>query len=260
MVLLEAPGVEADGDIVSYDIGAGEIEVDQPRQTLAEKEDVVGEQVGVDDPLRQPGRPIFLQEGEIKRVGATKTEKVNVRVVCATNVSLLDKVRSGDFRLDLYYRLNVIRIEVPPLKKRQGDIPLLAIHFLDKYTKRIGKEVPGITDESMKILEQYDWPGNVRQLENEIERAVTLAEPASFIKPGDFSDEVRRFMENIRTINMLSGKKSLKDAIEELERKMIQDCMEACGWNQTQAAKELGLSRQGLIKKLSRYNLNREEV
>lgn len=202
----------------------------------------------------------FLQEGEIKRVGATKTEKVNVRVVCATNVSLLDKVRSGDFRLDLYYRLNVIRIEVPPLKKRQGDIPLLAIHFLDKYTKRIGKEVPGITDESMKILEQYDWPGNVRQLENEIERAVTLAEPGSFIKPGDFSDEVRRFMENIRTINMLSGKKSLKDAIEELERKMIQDCMEACGWNQTQAAKELGLSRQGLIKKLSRYNLNREEA
>ena len=201
----------------------------------------------------------FLQEGEIKRVGATKTEKVNVRVVCATNVSLIDKVKEGDFRLDLYYRLNVIRIEVPPLKRRQGDIPLLAIHFLDKYTKRIGKEVPGITDEAMKILEQYDWPGNVRQLENEIERAVTLAEPGSFIKPSDFSDEVRRFMENIRTISMLSGKKNLKDAIEELERKMIYDCMEGCGWNQTQAAKELGLSRQGLIKKLSRYNLNREE-
>jgi len=201
----------------------------------------------------------FLQEGEIKRVGATKTDKVNVRVVCATNVSLLERVKNGDFRLDLYYRLNVIRIEVPPLKKRHGDIPLLAIHFLDKYTTRIGKEVPGITDEAMKILEQYDWPGNVRQLENEIERAVTLAEPGSFIKPSDFSDEVRRFMENTRTISMLSSKKSLKDAIEELERKMILDCMEACGWNQTQAAKDLGLSRQGLIKKLSRYNLNREE-
>ena len=201
----------------------------------------------------------FLQEGEIKRVGSTKTEKVDVRVVCATNVSLLDRVDSGDFRLDLYYRLNVIRIEVPALKDREGDIPLLAIHFLDKYIKRIDKEVAGITDEAMNILEQYDWPGNVRQLENEIERAVTLAEPGSFIQPEDFSDEVRRFMDNIRTIKALSGKKNLKEAIEELERKMIWECMEACSWNQTQAAKELGLSRQGLIKKLSRYNLVKDD-
>ena len=180
-------------------------------------------------------------------------------VVCATNVSLLDRVDSGDFRLDLYYRLNVIRIEVPALKDREGDIPLLAIHFLDKYIKRIDKEVAGITDEAMNILEKYDWPGNVRQLENEIERAVTLAEPGSFIQPEDFSDEVRRFMDNIRTIKALSGKKNLKEAIEELERKMIWECMEACSWNQTQAAKELGLSRQGLIKKLSRYILVKDD-
>jgi Nif-specific regulatory protein len=201
----------------------------------------------------------FLQEGEIKRVGATKTEKVNVRVVCATNVSLLDRVRSGDFRLDLYYRLNVIRIEVPPLKKRSGDIPLLAIHFLDKYNKKMNKQVSGITDEAMKTLEQYEWPGNVRQLENELERAVTLAEDGAFIKSSDFSDEVRLFMENLTTINLLTTKKSLKDAIEELERKMILRTMEANAWNQTQAARELGLSRQGLIKKLRRYNLDREE-
>jgi transcriptional regulator with GAF, ATPase, and Fis domain/energy-coupling factor transporter ATP-binding protein EcfA2 len=201
----------------------------------------------------------FLQEGEIKRVGATKTEKVNVRVVCATNVSLLERVRRGDFRLDLYYRLNVIRIEVPPLTLRPGDIPLLAIHFLDKYTKRMDKNVPGITDEAMKLLEQYDWPGNVRQLENEIERAVTLAEVGAFIKAADFSDEVCRFMENIRTIKMLTSKITLKDAIEDLERKMIAESMENNAWNQTQAARELGLSRQGLIKKLKRYNLYRDE-
>ncbi len=201
----------------------------------------------------------FLQEGEIKRVGATKTEKVNVRVVCATNVSLLDRVKRGDFRLDLYYRLNVIRIEVPPLKNRPGDIPLLAIHFLDKYNKRMNKNVLGITDEAMKTLEQYDWPGNVRQLENELERAVTLAEDGTFIKNNDFSDEVHRFMENMKTISMLSSRKSLKDALEELERKMIQESMEAVQWNQTQAARELGISRQGLIKKLKRYNMYKEE-
>ncbi len=201
----------------------------------------------------------FLQEGEIKRVGATKTEKVNVRVVCATNVSLEEKVKSGEFRLDLYYRLNVIRIEVPPLKKRQGDIPLLAIHLLDKYNNRMGKSVAGFSDEAMKTLEQYEWPGNVRQLENEIERAVTFVENGAFIKSSDLSDEVRRYMENRQTISMLAGKKSLKDAMDELERKMIVEAMEAQGWNQTQAARELGVSRQGLIQKLKRYNLFKEE-
>ena len=196
----------------------------------------------------------------MKRVGATKTEKVDVRVVCATNTSLMDRVNNGTFRLDLYYRLNVVRIEVPPLSAREGDIPLLAIHFLDKYTTRIGKEVHGITDEAMKILEQFNWPGNVRQLENEIERAVTLAEHGSSIKPTDFSDEVLHFMENMRMLDMLDNKQTLKEAIEDLERKMIVQCMEECDWNQTQAAKELGLSRQGLIKKLARYNLNREDA
>lgn len=201
----------------------------------------------------------FLQEGEVKRVGATKTEKVNVRVVCATNVPLLDKVNKGDFRLDLYYRLNVIRIVVPPLKIRPGDVPLLAIHFLDKYNKRMEKSVLGFTSEAMKILENYDWPGNVRQLENEIERAVTLTEANSFITPSDFSEEVYRHIEHSQTIDLLSSKKSLKEAVEDLERKLILDSMERFGWNQTQAARELGLSRQGLIKKLQRYNLYRDE-
>ncbi len=201
----------------------------------------------------------FLQEGEIKRVGATKTDKVNVRVVCATNVSLLDKVKRGEFRLDLYYRLNVIRIDVPPLKNRPGDVPLLAIHFLDKYNKRMNKTVPGISTEAMKYLEEYDWPGNVRQLENEIERAVTLVEAGAFIKPSDFSEEVFRYYEHNQTINILSTRKTIKDAIEELERKMILDSMERYQWNQTQAARELGLSRQGLIKKLQRYNLYKED-
>jgi Nif-specific regulatory protein len=201
----------------------------------------------------------FLQEGEVKRVGATKTEKVNVRVVCATNVSLMEKVKKGDFRLDLYYRLNVIRIDVPPLKSRVGDIPLLAIHFLDKYTKRMDKKVSGISSDAMKSLELYDWPGNVRQLENEIERAVTLVEPGAFIKADDFSEEVYRYAEHNKTLNMLSGRKTLKDAIEELEKQMIMNCLENYQGDETQAAKELGISRSVLSKKMQRYELYREE-
>ncbi len=201
----------------------------------------------------------FLQEGEVKRVGSTKTEKVNVRVVCATNVSLEEKVKSGDFRLDLYYRLNVIRILVPSLKERTGDVPLLAIHFLDKYNTRMEKELQGFSDDAMKVLEGYEWPGNVRQLENEIERAVTLAESGSIIRASDFSDEVRRFVENQKTISMLTGRKTLKEALEELERDMILAAMEATDWNQTQAAKDLGISRQGLIQKLKRFNLDKDD-
>ncbi|MBN1949467.1 MAG: sigma 54-interacting transcriptional regulator, partial [Candidatus Cloacimonetes bacterium] len=196
----------------------------------------------------------FLQEGEIKRVGSTKTEHVDVRVICATNVPLKEKVEKGDFRLDLYYRLNVIRIEVPSLVERQLDIPLLAVHFLDKYCSKINKKVNGITDEAMKCLMNYDWPGNIRQLENEIERAVTLAENDTYIKPSDLSEEIFRFQENLETINLLE-KRSLKEAVEKLEKQMIVQTLEEANWNQTKTAKELGLSRQGLIKKMQRYHL-----
>jgi len=198
----------------------------------------------------------FLQEGEIKRVGSTKTQKVDVRVICATNVSLKEKVEKGEFRLDLYYRLNVIKIDVPALRKRKSDIPLLAIHFLDKYSKKIEKKVNGITDEAMKYFINYDWPGNIRQLENEVERAVTLADNDSYIKSSDLSEEIFRFQEITNTINLLENA-SLKDAVEELEKEMIRKALEQTDWNQTQAAKQLGLSRQGLIKKMHRYKLER---
>lgn len=198
----------------------------------------------------------FLQEGEIKRVGAVKVERVNVRVICATNVSLKEKVDAGEFRLDLYYRLNVIRIEVPSLMERKSDIPLLAVHFLDKYSKKISKKVKGITDEAMRYLSNYDWPGNIRQLENEVERAVTLAESNSYINSPDLSDEIFRFKENTNTINLLETQ-SLKEAVEKLERQMITNSLEENNWNQTRTAKELGLSRQGLIKKMQRYKLER---
>ncbi len=196
----------------------------------------------------------FLQEGEIKRVGSTKTETVDVRVVCATNVSLSEKVKKGEFRLDLYYRLNVIRIDVPSLKERKSDIPLLAIHFLDKYNKKMNKRVIGITDEAMKYLLKCDWPGNIRHLENEIERAVTLAEPDSFIRPSDLSEEIFKYDEHTETINLLQ-KLTLKEAVDNLEKQMIQRVLDDRNWNQTTASKDLGLSRQGLIKKMKRYNL-----
>ncbi len=198
----------------------------------------------------------FLQEGEIKRVGSTKTQNVDVRVICATNVSLKDKIEKGEFRLDLYYRLNVIKIEVPRLSERKSDIPLLAIHFLDKYNKKMGKNVIGITDEAMKYFMNCDWPGNIRQLENEIERAVTLVENDAYIKPSDLSEDI--FRHSMVEESMIVNENAiLKDAIEELEKNMILKALQRNAWNQTQTAKELGLSRQGLIKKIKRYDLEK---
>ncbi len=198
----------------------------------------------------------FLQEGEIKRVGSTKTNKVDVRVICATNVPLKEKIEKGEFRLDLYYRLNVIKIDVPSLKERRSDIPLLAIHFLDKYNKKMNKSVKGITDEAMKYFMNCDWPGNIRQLENEIERAVTLVENDAYIKPSDLSEDI--FRQSIAEESVDLGNKTvLREAIEELERNMILQALQNNAWNQTQTAKELGLSRQGLIKKIKRYDLEK---
>ena len=200
----------------------------------------------------------FLQEGEIKRVGSTITEKIDVRVVCATNVSLLDRVKSGEFRQDLYYRLHVIRIQVPSLRERKSDIPLLSVHFLDKYCKKIGKQMNGISDEALRYLSLYNWPGNIRQLENEIERAVTLAEEDSLINSTDLSPEVYHFQENAETLNLLEDN-SLKAQVERLERVVITQALDETGGNQTQAAKKLGMSRQGLIKKIQRYSANKSD-
>ena len=198
----------------------------------------------------------FLQEGEIKRVGSTQTHRVDVRVICASNVSLKDRVDSGEFRLDLFYRLNVIKVNVPSLQERKSDIPLLAVHFLDKYCQKIDKKVNGITEEAMRYLMNYSWPGNIRQLENEIERAITLSEIDSSIKSSDLSEEIFHYKQHTETVQLLENR-SMKDAVEKLEKEMILRALDEYEDNQTKAAKALSLSRQGLIKKMQRYGIRK---
>jgi len=198
----------------------------------------------------------FLQEGEIKRVGSTQTHTVDVRVICATNVSLKERVDSGEFRLDLFYRLNVIKVDVPSLQERKSDIPLLAVHFLDKYCQKIDKKVNGITEEAMKYLMNYSWPGNIRQLENEIERAITLSDVDSSIKPSDLSQEIFHFRQHTETVHLLENR-SMKDAVEKMEKEMILKALDEYEDNQTKAARALSLSRQGLIKKMQRYGIRK---
>jgi transcriptional regulator with GAF, ATPase, and Fis domain/Tfp pilus assembly protein PilF len=199
-----------------------------------------------------------LQDGEIRRVGATDPIGVDVRIIAATNKSLRAEVDAGRFREDLYYRLDVVRIEMPPLRDRRDDIPLLAQHFLNGLCKKAGEPARGFTDTAMEVLVNYDWPGNVRELENEIQRAVALSEPGSTIATESLSDRIRSVQIAIHPLKP-GARLSLKDMVEDVERRVIVQVLNEQDWNKSKTAQILGLSRQGLLKKIARFGLKRRE-
>jgi two-component system response regulator HupR/HoxA len=203
------------------------------------------DEVGETSPAMQLRLLRVLQEGEIRRLGASASRKVNVRVLAATNSDLEADVDAGRFRKDLYYRLNVFPIHLPPLRERVEDIPTLAEHFLRVYRERARRAVPAITADAMRDLRAYPFPGNVRELENEIERAVALAEPGQAIGPAHLSERIRG------GATRAALPRTLGDAIEQLKRRMIEDALRECG-SKTRAAERLGLTRQSLQQMLRR--------
>jgi len=197
-----------------------------------------------------------LQEREIERLGGVRTVKVDVRIIAATNVNLKQAIRDRTFREDLYYRLNVVPLTVPPLRERREDIPLLVDHFVQKYKREFGKAVRGISPGALPVLLDYDWPGNVRELENIIERSVALATgPVISLRdlPMDLAlpdTGARREEPGL----------SLKEARERFERQFILRVLESVDWNQSQAARLLGLHRNTLIARLAGWGLRRGEA
>jgi len=186
-----------------------------------------------------------LQEGEVRRVGGSGTRRVNVRVVAATNADLEADVAAGRFRRDLYYRLNVFPIRLPPLRERAEDVSALADHFLRQACRRARRAVPAVGAEALQLLRAYPWPGNVREMENELERAVALAEDGRPLGPAHLSERIAAgdgAAPSVRTLN---------EAIEALKRRMIEDAMRECG-SKTRAAERLGLTRQSLQQMLRR--------
>jgi transcriptional regulator with GAF, ATPase, and Fis domain len=195
-----------------------------------------------------------LQESEIRPVGATASRQVNVRIVAATNRELEKEVAQGRFREDLYYRLKVFPIRVPPLRERRDDIPQLAAHFLERYTREIGKAVAGLSQETMELLMAYDWPGNVRELENEIQRVVIQADAGAFVTPDLVSPRVRR-VEGI-VVQAGTTKGTLKEMMEQVEKYFVLEALRQHGNNKTSAAKTLGITREGLHKKLKQLKIS----
>lgn len=212
-----------------------------------------------------------LQEREFERVGDSKTVRVDVRVVAATNESLEDEIEAGRFREDLYYRLNVVPIPLPPLRERREDIPLLAKFFLNRYSEQNRREVPDLNDELTQALQSYDWPGNVRELENTIERLIVLADgkhiPPHLLKFGrpryslrsskprhdDVPSLIRRLVEVGLHTTPPGGLQLHQWLVDGFERELIQQVMVQCDGVKVTAADRLGINRNTLHKKLEQY-------
>jgi Nif-specific regulatory protein len=194
-----------------------------------------------------------LQEGEIRPLGSDQIKTVDVRVISATNRSLEEQVKKGQFREDLFYRLSVFTMKLPPLRERIGDIPILASHFVKKVNKKRKKSIQGLSPEAMKSLSAYPFPGNVRELENEIERAVAMAGERKTIELYDLSAKLSgRARSNFHGFKFQG---TLKEMVTNLEASVVAETLKKHHGNKTKTAKELGLSRYGLTKKIQRYGL-----
>jgi DNA-binding NtrC family response regulator len=225
----------------------------------------------------QPKFMRFLQESEIQPLGETKPLRVDVRVLAATNTDLERAVEDGRFREDLFHRLNIIRIHVPPLRDRREEVPVLAAHFLEHFSSRSGKNNIVLSQQAIEVLTNYDWPGNVRQLRNEIERVVAYASEGLRVSPDDLSPEVAnprkslgngRRTEVARTMSAAAsgrwessaGRVKLKEATASLERQLIQEALARNRNNLSRTAVDLGLSRRGLRLKLAQLGIERAET
>jgi hydrogenase-4 transcriptional activator len=212
----------------------------------------------------QPKLLRFLEQSEVMPLGDARPIRVDVRVLAATNADLEQRVAEGRFREDLYYRLSVIRIHVPPLRERQEEIPHLSTFFLREASERLAKPDVQLSSRALDVFSQYWWPGNVRQLRNEIQRAVAMSAPGSTIEPSQLSPEItaerlpagaaagagpgpsRRFSTPV----------NLATAVEGMEREIIQEALGRAGGNISETARTLGLTRRGLYLKLRRLGLD----
>jgi Nif-specific regulatory protein len=205
-----------------------------------------------------------LQEKQFERIGGSKTFTIDVRIVAATNVSLEQAVANGEFRADLYYRLNVVPIVLPPLRDRKEDIPLLFSHFLNTSNERNGRDIK-ITSELLDFFINYAWPGNVREMQNLVERMVILAEGDRLslgdLPPSLFSLEKMKQEKAQEAVDKVENRQPAftRKSLQDIERSEIEAALRRNGWVQVRAARELGLSERQIGYRIKKYGLNRYE-
>jgi DNA-binding NtrC family response regulator len=223
------------------------------RFELADGGTIFLDEIGEISPAIQSKFLRVLQEKEFQRIGSNATIKVDVRVIAATSRDLKKEVERGHFREDLYYRLNVISLNIPPLRERKEDIPFLAEMFMKKYALRSQRILGGFENQALKLLTAYDWPGNVRELENAIERAVVLS-THNIITIGDLPNNIIQLLSEEPNEDL-----TLREAREKFEEEYIKNVLFRFKGNITQTARYLGLARKNLQEKVRKYNINAEE-
>lgn len=198
-----------------------------------------------------------LQEREFERVGGLKTIRVDVRLVVATNLDLEKAVQDGRFRQDLFYRLNVVRIHLPPLRDRPEDIPPLIEHFIGEFSRRLNRTITGISPEAVQLLCRYQWPGNIRELENVMERAVLLSSDTRLsLQDFDLVSQGTHDKSEIPSDEPALFKDYIAQETEKLEKRLLESALNEAGWNVTKASRMLGLSRKGLQLKMRKYGFH----
>ncbi len=196
-----------------------------------------------------------LQEGQFRPVGASHYVKVKVRIIACTNRDLETEMAKGNFREDLFYRVNVFPLTIPPLRERKEDIPLLAAHFLKEFANKFKRPLPRLTPTALELITAYDWPGNVRELQNEIERALTLAAENAEISEQHLSAKI--FETEDQPYQGGSREGTLQEVVERIEKQMVSEALEKAAGNRSHAATLLGITRQGLLNKIKRYEIDK---
>jgi DNA-binding NtrC family response regulator len=252
------PGELLESELFGHEKGAftNAIRMRIGRFELANGGTVFLDEIGDMIPMLQSKLLRVLQERQFERVGGIKTIKTDIRIIAATHQNLKALVQQRKFREDLYYRLNVIPLGIPPLRERKTDIPLLAHYFLDQFNRRKKKKIRAIREDAMARLMQYDWPGNVRELENTIERVIILLD-GDLVTPPDLPDKFHEMpgVEPAQAAEIPESGISLDDAVNEFEKKLILQALLKTGWVKNKAAQLLNLNRTTLIEKIKRQNL-----
>ena len=241
-----------ESELFGHEKGAftGAVSLKKGTFELADRGSIFLDEIGEISPKTQVDLLRVLEEKRFRRVGGTREIEVDVRVISATNRDLKEAVDKGEFREDLYYRLNVVSVQLPPLRERKEDIPLLAAHFLKKFRVKNRKDFEGISAEALNILMRYHWPGNVRELENAVERAVVVGK-GGLITANDLPVQILQAETALGTSSELS--------LQEMEKEHIRRVLDRNKWNIKRAAEQLGINRTTLYHKMKRYGLRSVE-
>jgi Nif-specific regulatory protein len=223
---------------------------------MADGGTVLLDEIGETPPAMQVKLLRVLQEGQFRPVGASHYVKVNVRIIACTNRNLEEEMAQGKFREDLFYRINVFPLTIPPLRERKEDIPILAAHFLKEFARKFKRAAPRLTSKALELISAYEWPGNVRELQNEMERALTLAGSDQEISEKYLSSKIFDPMDTAGPESNHSG--TLQEVTERIEKQMVLEALETAGGNRSQASKLLGITRQGLLNKIKRYDIEKK--